>query len=100
MIESHNVVKNPVRVIRSWNLNKKSNPYRPQRGFRYDGLYIIDGSTLVDSSKAIYKFHLTRLRDQDPIRYQENAARRPTRYEVEKYDELRIKGTGISREDW
>ncbi|KAF2470941.1 uncharacterized protein BDR25DRAFT_28376 [Lindgomyces ingoldianus] len=94
MIESCDTVKQAVRVIRSWNLNK-SNPYRPVRGFRYDGLYTVVGYSLVNADKAIYRFHLVRLSGQDPIRYEDNAARRPTRFEVAKYDDLGLDERGF-----
>jgi hypothetical protein len=92
MIESCDEIKEPVRVIRSWNLDRK-NPYRPLRGFRYDGLYDVVGYTVVDVTQASYQFHLVRCPGQPPIRHEDNAARRPTRFEIEAYDkEIAAKG--------
>ncbi|ORY12415.1 PUA-like domain-containing protein [Clohesyomyces aquaticus] len=91
--------KQPVRVIRSWN-QPKSNSYRPQRGYRYDGLYEVVDKQVLNPSKAMYRFLLKRIEGQDPIRYQENAARRPTKYEVKEYDKLRQQERGLARDDW
>jgi hypothetical protein len=101
LIESCDLIspREPVRVIRSWNL-QKANPYRPQRGFRYDGLYDVVDYTLVDQAKAIYIFHLVRRQGQNPIRYEDNAMRRPTRWEIEEYDKLREQGRGVSADAW
>ncbi|KAH7344259.1 PUA-like domain-containing protein [Pyrenochaeta sp. MPI-SDFR-AT-0127] len=81
---------NPIRVIRSAQLHKK-NKYRPELGFRYDGLYEVKGYKLVDADKAIYRFALQRCENQEPIRCEKNAARRPTIFEVREYDKLREK---------
>ncbi|KAH7138661.1 PUA-like domain-containing protein, partial [Dendryphion nanum] len=88
MIESADRVHLPVRVIRSWNL-AKANKFRPVRGFRYDGLYDVLGYRVLDPTKAIYNFELQRCAGQDPIRWEEGPAGRPTRWEVEEYDKLR-----------
>jgi hypothetical protein len=79
---------NRIRVIRSHQL-EKSNKYRPEVGLRYDGLYVVTGYTLVDKEKAMYRFHLVRCEGQEPIRCEDNAARRPTVFEVEEYMRLR-----------
>ncbi|OCK85561.1 hypothetical protein K432DRAFT_286630 [Lepidopterella palustris CBS 459.81] len=79
--------KQPVRVIRSWNM-KKENPYRPQRGFRYDGLYDVVQKRLDEKKKAMYSFYLVRRAGQDPIRYQ-GVEVRPTTQEIDAYDKLR-----------
>ncbi|KAF2177663.1 hypothetical protein K469DRAFT_602517 [Zopfia rhizophila CBS 207.26] len=99
MIETCDKVKQPVRVIRSWNLTK-SNPYRPLRGFRYDGLYNVVGYQLQNAEKAIYRFKLIRVPGQDPIRYEDNRARRPTRFEIDEYDKLRKLERGMGSDDW
>ncbi|KAF2246851.1 hypothetical protein BU26DRAFT_521247 [Trematosphaeria pertusa] len=91
MIESCDTVHNPVRVIRSYQL-MKSNRYRPQFGLRYDGLYEVVEKKLVDTEKAAYKFHLVRCKDQHPIRCEDNAARRPTRFEIAEDNKLRENG--------
>lgn len=85
MIESCDNVHEPVRVIRSWNL-QKSNPYRPLRGFRYDGLYDVIEYKVVDQAKAVHKFKLIRQKGQKPIRYEDKPSRRPTKWEIEEYD--------------
>ncbi|KAF2656140.1 hypothetical protein K491DRAFT_692341 [Lophiostoma macrostomum CBS 122681] len=85
LIESCDEVKEPVRVIRSWNMSMK-HPYRPLRGFRYDGLYDVVSYNVVDPALAKYRFRLVRCAGQPPIRNEDNAARRPTRYEIEEYD--------------
>ena len=93
-LETPPPLRQPVRVIRSWNL-RKENPYRPQRGFRYDGLYDVQRSKVLDGSKAIHAFYLVRRDHQDPIRYQ-GAEARPTAQEIREYDKLRLleRGTG------
>ena len=94
MLETPPSLRQPVRVIRSWNL-RKDNPYRPQRGFRYDGLYDVQRSKVLDGSKAIHAFYLVHRDRQDPIRYQ-GAEARPTTQEIREYDKLRFleRGTG------
>ncbi|KAF2259540.1 hypothetical protein CC78DRAFT_475257 [Lojkania enalia] len=87
MIESCDVIKEPVRVIRSHNLDK-SNPYRPKGGFRYDGLYDVVAKEVLDEEKAMYRFRLIRRGGQDPIRYEDNATRRPTQNELAEYEKL------------
>lgn len=87
-LETPPPLRQPVRVIRSWNL-RKENPYRPQRGFRYDGLYDVQRSKVLDGSKAIHAFYLVRRDRQDPIRYQ-GAEVRPTAQEIREYDKLRL----------
>lgn len=56
----------PVRVIRSSELTSQ---YSPEEGYRYDGLYDVVESTLLDRQKSHYKFRLLRCPDQDPIRW-------------------------------
>jgi hypothetical protein len=80
---------NPVRVIRSSQLNKR-NTYRPELGLRYDGLYTVVGYTITDPEKQTHRFRLVRCEGQDPIRY-EGKAKRPTIYEIAAFDELRAK---------
>jgi hypothetical protein len=89
MIESCDKVKNDVRVIRSHNL-PKSNVYRPEVGFRYDGLYKVIAYELVDRAKSAYRFNLKRCPGQHPIRYEDNAARRPTVFEIAEYRKLKL----------
>lgn len=79
----------PVRVLRSSQLST-SNSYRPKYGLRYDGLYTVVGYELVDKSKQEHIFKLVRCGNQNPIRCENNAARRPTMYEEEEF--LKLKG--------
>lgn len=78
----------PVRVLRSSQLHHK-NPYRPEYGLRYDGLYHVVGMERIEEGKEDYVFRLVRLENQNPIRCEDNAARRPTKFEVAEY--LRLK---------
>ena len=82
---------NEIRVIRSCHLPKK-NPYRPELGLRYDGLYTVKYYIIVDQKSAIYRFRLERCAGQEPIRCEDNGARRPTIFEVEEYKRLTEKG--------
>jgi hypothetical protein len=84
---------NPIRVIRSAQLSKK-NKFRPQLGFRYDGLYVVRGFTMVDQDKAMYRFRLERIEGQDPIRWHGKASR-PTSFEIRVYHWLKDKGFSI-----
>lgn len=81
----------PVRVLRSAQLPLK-NPYRPNVGLRYDGLYKVVGMEQMVEGKEDYLFHLVRCENQYPIRCQANAARRPTKYEEEEFKKLRDNG--------
>ncbi|USP79238.1 hypothetical protein yc1106_06512 [Curvularia clavata] len=80
----------PVRVLRSSQL-PKGNPYRPQRGLRYDGLYTVVDVRLLDEEKAMHRFRLERCKGQMGIRYQGKGAR-PTAYEVKEYERLKEEG--------
>ena len=80
-------LQQPVRVLRSAAL-PQSNRYRPAKGLRYDGLYEIVGSELLDGPTAMYRFSLRRQPDQDPIRYQGVEAR-PTDEECAAYTKIR-----------
>ncbi|KAF2737162.1 hypothetical protein EJ04DRAFT_510512 [Polyplosphaeria fusca] len=91
MIETCDDIHNPVRVIRSYNLGKKS-PYRPEGGFRYDGLYNVVKKQKMDAEKATYRFRLIRCKDQPPIRCENNASRRPTDIELDEYRKLKESG--------
>jgi hypothetical protein len=78
---------NEIRVLRSYNLPLK-NPYRPEVGFRYDGLYKVKHAQLMDEKKQMYRFKMERCPGQEPIRYK-NAAKRPTREEVDEFMKVR-----------
>lgn len=56
-----------LRVLRSASL-PANNTYRPARGLRYDGLYRIIGYEILDPKTAMYRFSLSRLGGQGPIR--------------------------------
>ena len=58
----------PLRVLRSASL-PTTNAYRPARGLRYDGLYKITNHEILDVKTCMYRFSLSRLEGQDPIRY-------------------------------
>jgi hypothetical protein len=83
-------LRNEIRVIRSANLHP-DNPHRPVIGFRYDGLYTITGFELVDKEKQIHPFRLERCPGQDAIRCGNNAASRPTQYEINEYKDMKLK---------
>lgn len=57
----------PVRLFRSHKLSE-INPYRPHQGFRYDGLYTVVSSELLEDERQIYGFELRRLPGQGPLR--------------------------------
>ncbi|KAI4196420.1 MAG: hypothetical protein LQ350_006565 [Teloschistes chrysophthalmus] len=65
---------NPVRVLRS---HKLHSTFRPSVGLRYDGLYRVIDSELLDQGTSMWRFTLERIEGQTPIRYQ-GAAARPT----------------------
>jgi hypothetical protein len=79
---------NPIRVIRSHQLNKK-NQYRPKHGLRYDGLYTVKSFVIVDNEKQIHRFRLERCPDQHPIRFGDGPSGRPTIYEVSAYEKIK-----------
>ncbi|KAL6713782.1 hypothetical protein ACLMJK_008274 [Lecanora helva] len=72
-----------IRVLRS-SCSTASGPYRPVEGLRYDGVYTITSSNLVDAAKHDYRFTLQRVAGQHPIRCQGLEAR-PTSVEVRKW---------------
>ncbi|KAF2197326.1 hypothetical protein GQ43DRAFT_342613, partial [Delitschia confertaspora ATCC 74209] len=92
LIESCDIVKQPVRVFRSMNL-KADNPYRPECGYRYDGLYDVVSYEISQSEveKAAHRFKLVRQPGQHPIRCALNGekSKRPTKYEVEAYHRMK-----------
>ncbi|KAJ5055479.1 PUA-like domain-containing protein [Bipolaris maydis] len=82
--------RDPVRVLRSAQLGK-ANKYRPERGIRYDGLYVVVGHEVLDEKKGVLRFRLERCDGQEGIRW-EGEARRPTVYEVREYERLKEEG--------
>ena len=81
--------KTPIRVLRASGL-PPTNKYRPEKGYRYDGLYLITDYNLADADKTTqrYKFDLKRLPIQTPIRF-EGVAKRPTKHEIQAYNRER-----------
>lgn len=87
LLESVN--QHPVRVLRSHNL-PQDNPYRPEEGYRYDGLYKVVEYEVLDPAKQAHRFHLVRLSNQDPIRSKAlGKAERPTAQEKAEYEKIR-----------
>lgn len=74
----------PVRVMRSSSL-PAGNKYKPVKGFRYDGLYEVLESKLIDKLKHHYLFHLRRIPGQINLRCEGEAAR-PTPRELQEYE--------------
>lgn len=84
--------KVPVRFIRSYKVNSK---YAPSKGFRYDGLYDVVSSELLDESKGRYRFKLVRRPGQGPIRGGDGPEARPTKQEVSRFEQdKRFRGYG------
>ena len=79
--------KSPVRVLRSSAL-PSTNPYRPAKGLRYDGLYSVVEYEILDAETAMHRFTLKRCKGQDPIRYQ-GVEKRPTDEELAEYSKIR-----------
>jgi hypothetical protein len=82
---------NEIRVIRSAQLHK-NNRYRPERGIRYDGRYIIKRYKTVDVDRQEYRFRLERCRGQAPIRCANDNSRRPTIFEIDEYERQMSRG--------
>ncbi|KAI9883461.1 MAG: hypothetical protein M1823_004773 [Watsoniomyces obsoletus] len=78
---------NPLRVLRSASL-PSSNPWCPEMGIRYDGLYNVIGFEILDEATAMHRFVLQRRTDQYPIRFQGEEAR-PTDEEKSQYSNIR-----------
>ncbi|KAL8710135.1 MAG: hypothetical protein Q9220_005218 [cf. Caloplaca sp. 1 TL-2023] len=84
MIESSRS-HNTIRVLRSASVKSK---YRPSRGYRYDGLYTVTATEILDEGTSMYRFTLERCPGQDPIRY-EGVEKKPTGTEEYYYEQLR-----------
>lgn len=65
--EGQEVEDRPVRLFRSYRL-PEINTWRPKEGFRYDGLYDVVASRIIDPTKTLYRFTLQRRDDQGEIR--------------------------------
>jgi SAD/SRA domain len=63
LIKSH-VTKVPVRVIRSFKAAQIVK-YRPNRGYRYDGLYRVVDYELLKADRQIYRFKMTRVNERE-----------------------------------
>lgn len=72
-----------IRVLRAVN---KESQYAPEKGLRYDGLYIITNEEILNEEKFMARFTLQRVEGQDPIRYKGDEAR-PNKYELLKLAE-------------
>lgn len=75
----------PIRVIRSSKCVYSR--YRPEMGYRYDGIYKIIDVELLDMKKQRHRFDLIREENQDPIRYK-GLEKRPTEYELFEWKKL------------
>ena len=84
---------NEVRVLRSAAM-KKEQQYRPERGFRLDGVYQVVDEECVHVETSMWRFTMRRLPGQDPIRYT-GPEKRPSPYEVTAFDNS--KATAIAR---
>ncbi|CAG8948892.1 hypothetical protein HYFRA_00002016 [Hymenoscyphus fraxineus] len=75
----------PLRILRGPN---KASKFAPKLGIRYDGLYKITNSEVLDQKTAMKRFTLKRIAGQDPIRYQGEEAR-PTAKEIMELQRIR-----------
>jgi hypothetical protein len=75
--------KKVIRVIRSNRESKKARTtlYPPTTGCRYDGLYTVVGSRMIDPAFQHIRFHLKRVPGQDPIRFG-GPQERPSQFEI------------------
>lgn len=101
MLESVN--NHPVRVLRSAKLSQEKSQFRPELGIRYDGLYDVVDSEVMDREKQVMRFRyvlmqtpvmpsadcvfsLIRRPDQMPIRGGSGPEKRPTQQEIDAYE--------------
>lgn len=80
-------IQNPIRVLRSSQLPKK-NVYRPEKGIRYDGLYVVTNVVVTDQQSAMHRFTLQRCEGQEEIRYK-GKGKRPSVWEVSAYEKVK-----------
>ncbi|KAL9585086.1 MAG: hypothetical protein Q9203_004406 [Teloschistes exilis] len=78
---------NPIRVLRSHKIKAANSKYRPMVGLRYDGLYQVVESELLDQDTSMWRFTLERCEGQTPIRYQGVEAR-PNGWDAREWDRL------------
>lgn len=76
-----------VRVLRSAAM-KKGQKYRPDRGFRLDGLYNVVDEECVHEDTSMWRFTMTRVPGQDPIRFT-GPEKRPSPYEIAAFDSIK-----------
>jgi len=86
LIDSHRQEVD-IRVLRSHSL-PNTNLYRPEMGYRYDGLYRISKWELLDAATQMHRFSLNRLPGQHSIRCQ-GVERRPTLEEIAHWKHVR-----------
>ena len=92
LLENLGHPERPVRLIRAAKLGTK---YAPALGYRYDGLYEVFDKEDIEASAGRFRFHMRRLTNQDPIRY-EGTERRPTQQEIDQLNlyQQKLKGIG------
>lgn len=78
----------PVRVIRSGGKKENKSIYKPESGYRYDGVYDVIDSEELNKNEAHYRFTLRRQPEQDPIRY-EGPYARPSAQDQEAYRKVK-----------
>lgn len=86
MLKSYET-QQPIRLLRSASL-PATNAYRPARGLRYDGLYSVTSHEILDAKTFMYRFALSRLWGQDPIRYSGHG-RIPSKAQILELDKVR-----------
>jgi len=78
----------PVRVIRSGGKKENKSMYKPESGYRYDGVYDVIDSEELNKNEAHYRFTLRRQPEQDPIRFEGRYAR-PSAQDQEAYSKVK-----------
>ena len=82
--------QHPIRVLRSASL-PANNEFRPARGIRYDGLYVITSHEILEEGTAMYRFSLLRLAGQAPIRYS-GEGKIPSDAQILEFNKIRERG--------
>jgi len=78
----------PVRVIRSSGKKENKSIYKPESGYRYDGVYDVIDSEELNKNEAHFRFTLRRQPEQDPIRFEGRYAR-PSAQDQEAYSKVK-----------
>jgi hypothetical protein len=78
-------IRRHIRVFRS---SKAPSVYAPAEGIRYDGLYSVSASEIIDNKHAMMRFKLVRCDDQPEVRWRGDGIR-PTTVEREKWRDLK-----------